>query len=147
MDTTSVDSAQTAMESKPESKSEPSQHIQPATQTPGVAVQPESKHSGLGIAGFVLSILSTLLIFGLLIIAGVLEATTPGGIDETSPEAIIVGLLLFAFIGLTLVALGLGVAGLFQKQRKKIFAILGTIFSSVTVLATLALIGYGTTID
>ncbi|MCG9720890.1 hypothetical protein [Shewanella sp. Isolate7] len=108
---------------------------------------PALKHSGLGIAAFILSILSTLLIFALVTIAGVLEATTPGGIDETSPEAIIVGMLIFAFIGLALVGLGLGIGGLNQKQRKKIFAILGTIFSSVTIMATLALITYGTTID
>ncbi|QYJ87901.1 hypothetical protein K0I73_01365 [Shewanella mesophila] len=107
----------------------------------------EMKHSGLGIASFVLSIVSMMLIFGLLIVAGVIEATTPGGMNEESVEAVVVGILLFAFIGTALVATGLGIAGLFQKQRKKIFAILGTIFSLVTVVSTLALISFGMTID
>lgn len=120
-----------------------------ATTTPTNTPNPiiEVKHSGLGIASFVLSIISLVLIFGLLIVAGVLEATTPGGMDETSMAAIVVGLLLFAFIGTALVATGLGVAGLFQKQRKKIFAILGTVFSLVTVVSTIALITFGMTID
>lgn len=107
----------------------------------------EAKHSGLGIASFVLSIVSLVLIFGLLIVAGVLEATTPGGMNEESVEAIVVGLLLFAFIGTALIATGLGIAGLCQKQRKKIFAILGTIFSLVTVVSTVSLISFGMTID
>ncbi|QYJ90316.1 MULTISPECIES: hypothetical protein [Shewanella] len=138
MDTASIDSAPA-----------PTPTTQaPAQASPQVpAMEQEFKHSGLGIAAFILSIIATLLIFGIVTVAGVMEATTPGGIDETSPEAIVVGMLIFAFIGLALVALGLGIGGLVQKQRKKIFAILGTIFSSVAILATLALIGYGTTID
>ena len=134
-------------EPQPNSQLHSQANIQPAMQAPSTPTAPALKHSGLGIAAFILSILSTLLIFALVTIAGVLEATTPGGIDETSLEAIIVGMLIFAFIGLALVGLGLGIGGLVQKQRKKIFAILGTIFSSVTILATLALIAYGTTID
>lgn len=120
-----------------------------APTTPAITPSPtiEMKHSGLGIASFVLSIVSMMLIFGLLIVAGVLEATTPGGMNEESVEAIVVGILLFAFIGTALVATGLGIAGLCQKQRKKIFAILGTIFSLVTVISTVALISFGMTID
>ncbi|ABO22167.1 hypothetical protein SHLO109777_16870 [Shewanella loihica] len=141
MDTASIDSAPAPTPTtQAPAQASPQEPTQPT-------IQPEFKHSGLGIAAFTLSIIATLLIFGIVTVAGVMEATTPGGIDETSPEAIVVGMLIFAFIGLALVALGLGIGGLVQKQRKKIFAILGTIFSSVAILATLALIAYGTTID
>ena len=97
----------------------------------------EPKHSGLGIASFITSMVAGVLIFLLIVIAGVMEASTPGGIDEESPAAVAIGLFLFAFIGLALVALGLGVGGLMQANRKKIFAILGTVFSSVSIVGTL----------
>lgn len=96
----------------------------------------EKKHSGLGIASFITSIVSGLLIFLLIVVAGVMEAT-PGGIDEESAGAVMVGLFLFASLGATLVALGLGIAGLLQKERKKLFAILGTVFSAVSLVVTI----------
>jgi len=92
------------------------------------------KHSGLGISSFVTSIVSIIAIFLLLVIAGVVESSTPGGMDEDSLAALLVGLFLFVFLGASLVALGLGISGLFQKGRKKIFPILGTVFAAVTVL-------------
>ena len=101
------------------------------------------KHSGLGIAAFITSITSGLLMFMLIVVAGVIEVTTSGGMDERSASAVIIGLLLFLFLFITLVALGLGISGLVQKDRKKIFAILGTIFSSMTMLGTLALLMIG----
>ncbi|MGU5664466.1 hypothetical protein, partial [Aeromonas sanarellii] len=54
-----------------------------------------------------------------------------------APGAVIVGLFLFAFLGAALVALGLGIAGLLQKERKKLFAILGTVFSAVSLVVTI----------
>jgi len=97
----------------------------------------EKKHSGFGIASFITSIVSGLLIFLLIVVAGVMETSTPGGIDEESAGAVMVGLFLFAFLGAALVALGLGIAGLLQKERKKIFAILGTVFSAVSLVVTI----------
>ncbi|WP_133406542.1 hypothetical protein [Parashewanella tropica] len=103
----------------------------------------ELKNSGIGIASFIISIASGIFIFLLIAIAGYLEASTPGGVNEESSEAIIVGLFLFAFLGTALVALGLGIAGLFQKERKKIFAILGTVFSTVTLAITFLIMMIG----
>ena len=97
----------------------------------------ELKHSGLGITSFISSLVSGVLIFLLIALAGVMEATTPGGINEESASAILVGLFLFAFLFVALVALGLGIGGLLQKDRKKVFAVLGTVFSSVTIVGTL----------
>lgn len=97
----------------------------------------EQKHSGLGIASFITSIVSGILIFLVIVIAGVMEASTPGGIDEESVGAVMVGLFLFAFLGAALVALGLGIGGLLQKERKKIFAILGTVFAAVSLVVTI----------
>ncbi len=103
----------------------------------------QQKHSGLGIASFITSIVSGILIFLVIVIAGVMEASTPGGIDEESAGAVMVGLFLFAFLGAALVALGLGIGGLLQKERKKIFAILGTVFSAVSFVGTIFIIILG----
>ena len=103
----------------------------------------EQKHSGLGIASFITSIVSGILIFLVIVIAGVMEASTPGGMDEESAGAVMVGLFLFAFLGAALVALGLGIGGLLQKERKKIFAILGTVFSSVSLVLPIFIISLG----
>ena len=103
----------------------------------------EVKHSGVGIASFVTSIVAGALIFLLVIIAGVLEASTPGGMDEESIGAVLIGLFLFAFLGAELVALGLGIGGLIQKDRKKTFAILGVVFSATALLITLFMLFLG----
>ncbi len=103
----------------------------------------EQKHSGLGIASFITSIVSGILTFLLIVIAGVIETSTPGGMDEESASAMIVGLFLFTFLGASLVALGLGIAGLMQKERKKIFAILGTVFAAVTLIITIFVLMLG----
>ncbi|GAB6070326.1 hypothetical protein JCM30760_14230 [Thiomicrorhabdus hydrogeniphila] len=103
----------------------------------------KQKHSGLGIASFILSIASAVFIFLLVAIAGIIEASNPTGMDEESAAAVMIGLFLFIFLGGALVALGLGIAGLFQKERQKIFAILGVVFSVVTLLGTVLLIMIG----
>ncbi len=103
----------------------------------------EQKHSGLGIASFITSIIAGILIFLLIAVAGVMEASTPGGMDEESAGTIVVGLLLIAFLGASLVALGLGIGGLMQKERKKIFAILGTVFAAVSLVGTISLMILG----
>lgn len=97
----------------------------------------EKKYSGLGIASFITSIVSGILIFLLFVIAGIMEASTPGGMDEESVGAVMVGLFLFVFLGATMIALGLGIAGFFQKERKQIFSILGTVFSVVSLVVTI----------
>lgn len=103
----------------------------------------EVKHSGVGIASFVTSIVAGVLIFLLVIIAGVLEVSTPGGMDEESIAAVLIGLFLFAFLGAELLALGLGIGGLIQQDRKKIFAILGVVFSATALLITLFILFLG----
>ena len=102
-------------------------------------------HSKLGIASFITTMLAGIIMLAIFIYAGVLEASTPGGMSEDSAEAIIIG---FSFIGilfLLLVSLGLGIAGLFQKGQKKVFAILGTTFSSLIILGSVALLIVGMT--
>jgi hypothetical protein len=107
----------------------------------------ELRHSDLGVVSFLLSLAAGVALAVIVVIAGVMEATTPGGIDEESVEAIAAGLAMIAFLGLSLLAFCLGVCGLLQRRRKKLFAILGTAFSAVALLATTGLIVLGLAID
>ena len=103
--------------------------------------------SKLGIASLLISILTALGLFIVFLIAGVIAANTYGGIDEESVEAIILGLFILGFGFLDLLAVGLGIAGIFQKTRERITAIIGTIISSATLLITLSLISVGLAMD
>ena len=73
----------------------------------------ELSHSGLGIASCIIGVLAGLIEVAIVAIAGMIEVSTPGGMDENSPEAILIGL---------------GVGGLMQR-RKKLFAVLGVLVS------------------
>ena len=103
----------------------------------------ELKHSGVGITSFIISLLVAIGAFVLVVVAGIIETTTPGGMDENSVAAVVVGLFIFGCIFLQIVALGLGIGGLIQKYRKKIFAILGTVFSGTTILGIVFLMLVG----
>ncbi|MEJ2437470.1 MAG: hypothetical protein P8Y49_07125 [Sulfurovaceae bacterium] len=107
----------------------------------------EQKHSGIGIASFVISIVAGILIFIVLAIAGSIEASTPGGIDENSTEAVMIGLAIIGLLFLNVLSVGLGIGGLLQKERKKIFAILGTVFSSFFILGVIGLMVLGTMVQ
>ena len=101
------------------------------------------KHSGVGIASFIVSIIGSLLMFLLFVIAGAIQLSTPGGVDENSPAAMGIGLMLFLLMFALLVALGLGIGALCQSDRKRLFGVLGTIFSAVSLLLTLILLAVG----
>ena len=103
----------------------------------------ELKHSGFGIASFATSILSALSLFVVFGIAGMAEVSTPGGLNENSGQAVMIGMAIIFFLVTSLVAFGLGIGGLFQKERKKVFAILGVTFSSIMTLCTVGLIAFG----
>ena len=103
----------------------------------------QKRHSGLGIASLSLSVFAGVGLFGCVIVAGVLEATTPGGIDETSAAAIVVGLIMFAFLVLALLGGGLGIGALFQSATNKLFAILGIVGAALTFFFFVALMVLG----
>ena len=100
----------------------------------------ELKHSGLGIVSFLLSLFTAMGAFGLFAIAAVLSMA-----HHAPPEARHMGQALFvlcliALVFTDLVALGLGVAGLAQSERKKLFAVLGTVFAGLQVAIVLLLV-------
>ena len=93
-------------------------------------------HTGLGISAFVISLLASGLMVIAFVMAAALEAQH-GGLNEDSPGAIVLGLfLVLSGLG-QLLALGLGIAGMLQANRNKLFGVLGT------VCAATALVGGG----
>jgi hypothetical protein len=93
-------------------------------------------HSGLGISAFVISLISGVVMTIAFIVAAAMEAQ-PGGMDEDSPAAIVMGLFLVLSVLGQMLALGLGIASMLQANRNKLFGIVGT------VCAATALVGGG----
>jgi len=100
-------------------------------------------HSGMGIAAFITSLCGAMSMLGLIVTAGIIETTTPGGMDETSMSAILVGLGLMGTAMMQLVAFGLGVAGVFQADRRRVFAVLGLVISIGSMLSVILLMILG----
>jgi hypothetical protein len=83
------------------------------------------------------------MLFAMIAVATYFAAQNPEQFNEESPQAIIVGLGIFAGMGLAVIGLGLGIAGLAQSNRIKLFAILGLIFNAVVFLGVCGIIGLG----
>lgn len=107
--------------------------------TPEVTPAP-LKHSGLGIASFVLSMVSILgYIAAVALIGAMISPYLNGeGLPDSSEELfqIVGGVVILAllFVLLNVIGFILGIVGVFLKNRKKIFAILGLIMNGVIVL-------------
>jgi len=104
------------------------------------------RQSGLGITSFVLAISAGVTAFALVAIAGALEASTPEGMDEESPQAMIVGLGIFGVVGLNMLGIGLGVAGLVHPNRLRTFAVLGLVFNILVILGLGGIMVIGLTV-
>jgi len=104
----------------------------------GERTEREPGHSAIGIISGVAALLSGFAVFSLATLAGVLTVAR-GDLAEDSPEAILIGLGIIAGVGVALLALILGVVGLFQSGNK-LFPILGTVGSSL-VLIGIGLLG------
>lgn len=105
------------------------------------------RQSGLGIASFVVSLIGGLLIF--LMVSGViyLIMTGSGDFDENSGEMVALALLLLAGCFADVIAMGLGIAALFQTECKKSLAILGIVFSFLALAGIGGLIVLGSLPD
>lgn len=122
---------------------------QPSGPTPSPGIWPPFpsvpplKYSGLGIASLVIALVAGFSELVLVGYAGYLEATTPGGMDEDSVTAVMVGLsMLAAGLG-SAFGLALGIGGIVQKDRKNLFAILGVVFNAFVLLGTVLLVVIG----
>lgn len=102
----------------------------------------QQSNSKLGTAALATGIVSATSFFILIMGAGAIIESKPWGMDAKSATTM-VRILLYAVLGLSLLALGLGIAGRFQAERKQTFATLGAMMAAVTILAWLAIIPLG----
>jgi hypothetical protein len=106
----------------------------PRGTAPGAGAQ---RHSVLAIAALILASFAALSLFGLLLFVGVAGALEASGsaplIEDDSPAAVALGLGLFALVGLQLLASGLGIGALFEKDRKRVCAIVALTISAMTM--------------
>lgn len=107
------------------------------------------KHSGPGIASFVISILS-LLGYGIFAAYSINVIAQFGRNQLALTEAnilqsgiIVVTLIFLGCIALNLIGTVVGVIGLALKNRKKTFAIIGTILNGLMLVLFIILITYG----
>ena len=105
---------------------------------------PAKKHSGMGIASFVIGVAGGLALFALFAVAGFMQISNPGGMDEKSGAAMLVGLLVIGFCLAHLLGAGLGIGALFQAERSKVFAVIGLVINTVILAGTIGLIVLGT---
>ncbi len=104
---------------------------------------PAVRHSGLGIASLILSILIGTTEFVMILVAAIIESASEAGMDEDSVGTILLGLIMIGGCFLAFVGLILGVAGLFQKNRKRVFPVLGTAFNAMILLGVVGLVVVG----
>lgn len=100
-------------------------------------------HSGLGIASFITSLVAGVLLLLMIAAAGVAESR-PGGLNEESAAATLLGLAMLLTALAQMTALGLGIAALIQAGRNKLYGVLGTVFAAVALMGTLLLLVLGT---
>ena len=104
---------------------------------------PALRHSGFGIAAFVIAVLvgaAELLTVGW---AGVLATSATAGSAAAAQQNTIVGLLICGEIAAVLVGIGLAVVGLVTKDRRRPFAVMGLVFNVLILLGTAALMAIG----
>lgn len=100
----------------------------------------ELKHSGMGIASFVISVAVIVLMGAVFLAAGLMYDER---VEEATPAQMMIGLLTIFLVLVDVVAVGLGIAALTARNRKKVFGVLGLCFSSLTILMTIGIIVIG----
>ncbi|MGA2504591.1 MAG: hypothetical protein ABSG01_10925 [Anaerolineales bacterium] len=117
--------------------------------TPAAATPSDSqKHSRIGIASFVIGLVS-MFIFCLAIVLAFgyglsITATNPSfQVEQSNPTVLGLGLLLFSSPILSLVGAVLGFVAVFQKDKKKLFSVLGIVLNLLIMLTFCALLVIG----
>jgi hypothetical protein len=100
----------------------------------------ELPHSGLGIASFILG-LAAIGLVGILVVVAITEANRPHYPND--PLDTFAGLMVCGAGLLALVGGGLGIGGVCQSNRRKVFGIVGLCLNGTLLLGTLLLMLIG----
>ncbi|MEN1985361.1 MULTISPECIES: hypothetical protein [Paenibacillus] len=112
---------------------------------------PKTKHSGPGIASFVIGITALLayIVIFVLVTAAISSymghALTPEQVEQLAlhPAIILASVSMLACIILNLAGLIVGIVGLVIRNRRKVFAVIGTLLNGLMILACAALVFAG----
>jgi len=100
--------------------------------------------SGVGIASLVIGLLCGVGTVGAFGYAGYLAVTDPAAVATPDTRVMLVGLMIIGCMLFELLGLGLGIAGLVQRDRKRLAAGFGLAINLVLLLGTGALLVFGT---
>ncbi len=103
--------------------------------------RPVAKHSGLGIAAFVIALAAGLMLFLSFAVAGYLHMHNPEG--PNSGMVALVGLVIIGLCLVHLLGIVLAIGALFQADRRKMFSVLGLALNAFALAATVGLILLG----
>lgn len=125
------------------------------TSTPPVEEGPK-KQSGLGIASFIISLVSVVLIIASIALVASfagdianneLLLNDPAAIESMDQETLVpimlAGLSILASIGVAAVGLILGIISAFSKTRRKVFGVIGIILNGIIVIGAIGLVIVG----
>ena len=113
----------------------------------------------MGIASFVIAILATVVLVALFVVGGIVAASAFENLDPQAldPESVqnspafaglaLIGIGVFGCLVLYVVGLGLGIAGLIQGMRKRLFSVLGTALNGLVLFICVALFALGSVVD
>lgn len=114
------------------------------------APQPQSypsayprKHSGLGIASLVFGVLACLIDVGVMVVGVVIGAAQGNPADIPERAAMVIGFVFLGGLCLNVVGLILGATGLFQRDRRPAFSIVGMIVNGLLLGGMCGLLGLG----
>ncbi|HDZ21237.1 hypothetical protein LCGC14_0226270 [marine sediment metagenome] len=114
------------------------QSVQPLEPAQQSMLSPR-KHSGVGIASFVISLVVPVAFAGLTVVIAVVATEAGENVKDKMPILASAGLGMLLVLLAPLVGLGMGIAGCCQTTRNRIFAVLGTVFNATIVLGIAAL--------
>ncbi|WP_410512094.1 hypothetical protein PaeBR_18920 [Paenibacillus sp. BR2-3] len=111
---------------------------------PNREVRYDLKHSGPGIASFVISIVTLIGYIVSFIIAGAMASSILDEFGEMSNDSsqafLFLGLVVLGLAALNVIGVVLGIIGLSLRNRRKVFAIIGTIINAIIILVFMLLI-------
>jgi len=117
----------------------------PTSETLNASQREANRHSKLGILSFIISLLAVIICLMSIVYVGYLVEYQ---VEPTTEENEILVGFGFLFSGLLLlVGFTLGVLGLFQKEKRRMFAILSVSMSSIFLLFIIFLIVLGVLAD
>lgn len=105
-------------------------------------IQEKKQHSVLGMISFGIAVFTMIVVIGFVLFIGFYEAFA-GGIPENDGSYIIIGSIMFLMMFVSMISLALGVIGLFEKTKNRLFSILGLTFNAATIISVILLMVIG----